>query len=163
SGRCLGRTDDAESWVPLERRSDRCSTKERRNRFSASSRRGDLKKSMTNIVSECRSANIIRDHAMILPDDATPKPDGIFGKDRAKLGRRRQRSKISGGAVRRRRQEIKQLVARLPPVAGDATPPPVIGHCRGRPRWKLSRIGRERRAVVAPVGPIDRRRSHGWC
>jgi hypothetical protein len=23
-----------------------------------------------------------RDHAMILPDDATPKPDGIFGKDR---------------------------------------------------------------------------------
>src|SRR5215831_1080667 len=54
----------------------------RRNRFSASSRRGDLKKSMTNIVSECRSANIVRDHAMILPDDATPKPDGIFGKDR---------------------------------------------------------------------------------
>src|SRR5262249_7991359 len=53
----------------------------RRNRFSASSRRGDLKKSMTNIVSECRSANIVRDHAMILPDDATPKPDGIFGKD----------------------------------------------------------------------------------
>jgi hypothetical protein len=38
---------------------------------------------MTNIVSECRSANIVRDHAMILPDDATPKPDGIFGKDRA--------------------------------------------------------------------------------
>src|SRR5215472_3299386 len=57
----------------------------RRNRFSASSRRGDLKKSMTNIVSECRSANIVRDHAMILPDDATPKPDGIFGKDRVKL------------------------------------------------------------------------------
>jgi len=37
---------------------------------------------MTNIVSECRSANIVRDHAMILPDDATPKPDGIFGKDK---------------------------------------------------------------------------------
>src|SRR5262249_52800584 len=36
---------------------------------------------MTNIVSECRSANIVRDHAMILPDHATPKPDGIFGKD----------------------------------------------------------------------------------
>jgi hypothetical protein len=36
---------------------------------------------MTNIVSECRSANIVRDHAMILPDDATSKPDGIFGKD----------------------------------------------------------------------------------
>src|SRR5262245_58617692 len=54
----------------------------RRNRFSASSRRGDLKKSMTNIASECRSANIVRDHAMILPDDATAKPDGIFGKDR---------------------------------------------------------------------------------
>jgi hypothetical protein len=41
-----------------------------------------LKKSMTNIASECRSANIVCDHAMILPDDATPKPDGIFGKDR---------------------------------------------------------------------------------
>jgi hypothetical protein len=38
---------------------------------------------MTNIVSECRSANIVRDHAMILPDDATPKLDGIFGKDKA--------------------------------------------------------------------------------
>jgi hypothetical protein len=36
---------------------------------------------MTNITSECRSANIVRDHATILPDDATPKPDGIFGKD----------------------------------------------------------------------------------
>src|SRR5215813_6411224 len=51
----------------------------RRNRFSASSRRGDLKKSITNIASECRSANIVRDHALILPDGATPKPDGIFG------------------------------------------------------------------------------------
>jgi len=39
-----------------------------------------LKKSMTNIASECRSANIVRDHAMILPDEATPDPDGIFGK-----------------------------------------------------------------------------------
>jgi hypothetical protein len=38
---------------------------------------------MTNIVSECRSANIVRDHEMILPEDATPKPDGIFGKDKA--------------------------------------------------------------------------------
>jgi len=37
---------------------------------------------MTNIASECRSANIANDHAMILPDDATRKPDGIFGKDR---------------------------------------------------------------------------------
>jgi hypothetical protein len=35
---------------------------------------------MTNIASECRIANIVRDHAMILPDGATPKPDGIFGK-----------------------------------------------------------------------------------
>jgi Vanillate O-demethylase oxygenase C-terminal domain len=35
---------------------------------------------MTNIASKCRSANIVRDHATILPDDATPKPDGIFGK-----------------------------------------------------------------------------------
>src|SRR5262245_28690413 len=37
---------------------------------------------MTNIKSESRRANIIRDHEIILPDDATPKPDGIFGKDR---------------------------------------------------------------------------------
>jgi hypothetical protein len=40
-----------------------------------------LNKSPMNIPSECRSANIVRDHAMILPDDATPKPDEIFGKD----------------------------------------------------------------------------------
>jgi hypothetical protein len=50
--------------------------------FSASSRRGDLKKSMTNIVRECRGANVVRNHAMILPGDATPKSDGIFGKDK---------------------------------------------------------------------------------
>src|SRR6516164_3698481 len=29
----------------------------------------------------CLLGNIVRDHATILPDDATPKPDGIFGKD----------------------------------------------------------------------------------
>jgi hypothetical protein len=29
-----------------------------------------------------QGANIVRDHAMILPDEATPKPDGIFGKHR---------------------------------------------------------------------------------
>ena len=39
------------------------------------------KKSMTNIASKCWSANIVRDHATILPNDATSKPDGIFGKD----------------------------------------------------------------------------------
>jgi hypothetical protein len=39
---------------------------------------------MTNIASESRSANIVRDHAMILPDDATPQADGIFGNDRAR-------------------------------------------------------------------------------
>jgi hypothetical protein len=61
-------------------------------------------------------------------------------------------------------QADAQLVARSPPVAGDATPPPaIIGHGRGRPRWKFSRIGREWRAVVAPVGPIDRRGSYDWC
>ena len=52
-----------------------------KEQVSASSRRGDLKKSITNIASECRIANIVRNHAMILADDATPKPDGIFGKD----------------------------------------------------------------------------------
>src|SRR5262245_3063708 len=54
----------------------------RRNRFSASSRHGGLNKSTMNIPSECRIASIGRDHAMILPHDANPKPDGIFGKDR---------------------------------------------------------------------------------
>src|SRR6266436_5098827 len=29
----------------------------------------------------CLLGNNVRDHATILPDDATPKPDGIFGKD----------------------------------------------------------------------------------
>ena len=54
------------------------------------------------------------------------------------------------------------LVAGLPAVAiaGDATTAPVIGHGHGRSRRQLGRIGRKRRAVVASVGPIDRRRSH---
>ena len=38
---------------------------------------------MMNIPSECRSANIVRDHAVILSDDAIPKSDEIFGKDRS--------------------------------------------------------------------------------
>jgi hypothetical protein len=49
--------------------------------LSASSRRRDLNKSTTNIPSECRTASIGPNHAMILPSDANPKPDGIFGKD----------------------------------------------------------------------------------
>ena len=49
--------------------------------FSASSRPRGLNQSTTNIPSECRIANIVRDHAMILPADATPKPDAIFGRD----------------------------------------------------------------------------------
>src|SRR5262249_57387904 len=36
-----------------------------------SSRRCGLNKSTPNIASECRIANIVRDHAMILSDDAT--------------------------------------------------------------------------------------------
>jgi hypothetical protein len=40
-----------------------------------------LEQSMTNIPSECRTASIGPNHAMILPSDANPKPDGIFGKD----------------------------------------------------------------------------------
>jgi hypothetical protein len=35
-----------------------------------------------NIPSERRIDNINRNHAMILPHDANPKPDGIFGKGR---------------------------------------------------------------------------------
>src|SRR5262249_11664893 len=42
-------------------------------------------KSTKNIASECRSANIIRDHAVILPNDATPKPDEVFGKHKVCL------------------------------------------------------------------------------
>src|SRR5712692_8943743 len=34
-----------------------------------------------NIPSDCRIASIGSNHAMILPHDANPKPDGIFGKD----------------------------------------------------------------------------------
>jgi hypothetical protein len=34
-----------------------------------------------NIPSDCRIASIVLNHAMILPHDANPKPDGIFGKD----------------------------------------------------------------------------------
>jgi len=40
-----------------------------------------LNKSATNISSECRIANIDPNDAMILPHDANPRPDGIFGKD----------------------------------------------------------------------------------
>ena len=39
-----------------------------------------LEQSMTNIPSECRTASIGPNHAMILPSDANPKPDAIFGK-----------------------------------------------------------------------------------
>jgi hypothetical protein len=34
---------------------------------------------LEDIASECRSANIVRDHARFRPDDANPKPDRIFG------------------------------------------------------------------------------------
>jgi len=39
--------------------------------------------STTNIPSEYRTASIDPNHAMILPHDANPEPDGIFGKDNA--------------------------------------------------------------------------------
>jgi hypothetical protein len=35
-----------------------------------------------NIPSDCRIASIVFNHAMILPHDANPKPDGIFGTHR---------------------------------------------------------------------------------
>jgi hypothetical protein len=38
----------------------------------------DLNKSTTNLSSECKRANIVRDHAMILLADATLKSDEIF-------------------------------------------------------------------------------------
>src|SRR5262249_43788275 len=68
----------------------------RRNRFSASSRHGGLNKSTMNIPSECRIASIGRDHAMILPHDANPKPDGIFGKDRYDFEHIPERLRVPG-------------------------------------------------------------------
>src|SRR5262245_55838103 len=71
-----------------------------------------------NIPSECRSANIVRDHAMILPDDATPKPDEIFGKDRDAERREQGQngdellhdtSPFSTGAVRQGHQSLSVL------------------------------------------------------
>ena len=44
----------------------------RRNKFSASSRRRDLNRSMRSIPSECRTASIGPNHAMILPPAANP-------------------------------------------------------------------------------------------
>jgi|SRR5262249_20339785 len=43
-------------------------------------------KSTVNIPSECRTGSINPDHAMILPHDANPKLDEIFGKDNSKSG-----------------------------------------------------------------------------
>src|SRR5260370_3185235 len=57
---------------------------------------------MTNIASECRSANIARDHATILSDDATPKPDGIFGKDKGRRFPQRCKYAAIGSAPQRR-------------------------------------------------------------
>jgi hypothetical protein len=45
-----------------------------------------LSRSATNIPSAWRIANIAPNDEMILPYDANPGPDGIFGKDRV-LGR----------------------------------------------------------------------------
>jgi len=53
--------------------------------FSASSRHRDLNRSATNIPSAYRIANIALNDAMILPYNATPRPDGIFGKDTSGL------------------------------------------------------------------------------
>ena len=63
---------------------------------------------MTNIASECRNANIVRDHATILPDDATPKPDGIFGKDSVDLAFQLARKRV-----------VDQPVAADPRLAGE--------------------------------------------
>jgi len=46
-----------------------------------------LNKSIMNIPSS-RIASIVLNHAMILPHDANPKPDGIFGKDKCEEERR---------------------------------------------------------------------------
>src|SRR5262245_15726858 len=45
-----------------------------------------LNTSATNIPSICRTAIIVRNDAMILPHNANPMPDGIFGKDSSPFG-----------------------------------------------------------------------------
>jgi hypothetical protein len=45
----------------------------------------------------CRKdTTYVRDHAVILPDDATPKPDGIFGKDRFSVHTGSENSRVKG-------------------------------------------------------------------
>jgi hypothetical protein len=76
-----------------------------------------LKKSKTNTASECRIANIVRDHAMILPEDATPKPDGIFGKDS-----RQRFANIWSGAIVGMIQERRLVMWWTAPAPGDESP-----------------------------------------
>jgi len=79
--------------APLRAILSRC----RRNRFSTSSRRRDLNRLATNIPSVRRIATI-GFHAMILPHDANPGSDAIFGKDRS--GAPAMLSKVSTGPPR---------------------------------------------------------------
>src|SRR5262249_52492076 len=53
-----------------------------------------------NIPSECRIEDIVPNHAMILPHDANPKPDGIFGKDSRLFGRRARIAEAPAGRLR---------------------------------------------------------------
>jgi hypothetical protein len=53
----------------------------RSHRFSASSRLRDLNRLAIRTAVACRTANIERQDATILPWHANPAPDGIFGKD----------------------------------------------------------------------------------
>jgi hypothetical protein len=53
----------------------------RSQRFSASSRLRDLNRLAIRTAVACRTADIERQDATILPWHANPAPDGIFGKD----------------------------------------------------------------------------------
>src|SRR5262245_55003593 len=107
---------------------------------------------MTNIASECRAANIVRDHAMILPDGATPKPDGIFGKDKLEqTGVIAVTPGARGGTVERCRS--RAITSRSDPG---------IGAPRNTPVEIIDRLNREINAALADP-PRSRRGSWSWA
>jgi hypothetical protein len=56
-----------------------------KERFSASSPNRGLNKSATNIPSARKIASIAQNDAMILPHEANPTPDDIFGNDNVRI------------------------------------------------------------------------------
>jgi hypothetical protein len=65
---------------------------------------------------KCRTASIGYNHAMILPHNANPTPDGIFGKDRLRLVIF-DRQPI--GAVKTAWAEVEKIIPGHPDVLSD--------------------------------------------